>query len=326
MKKTYQHSKVFDSMKGTKEAIAGNYTSLQYLQTLDMFLWNSLEPIAAECPSLFKNYLAKIVARQTLKSSAKLTSDDRHKMPINLFNSLIQTDASKSFELSKLLYINRGLLFGFVSLFRNQLAYYKDLQRGHININPAIQSTLQFRIERAYGLRPNGNLYGALSQVEYWDSKAREFKAMIVQKYTRMAILQAQRTYKDFNHYVELDDVVQIYLVVVSRAIDRCDSRQGVLTTFIQNWFKSARGEVAKIAETQVDSSYEELTELHGDAAHTVLGVTDPDVDAELKSHIASVAKRVDPVGLVRTSLGIPVFVSRKHRETLEMFAVSSVF
>ncbi len=320
--KAYGHSKVFEVMKNTKEGITNNLTSLQYLQTLDYFLWHALESIATECPDLFANYVAKVTARQSLKSSAKLTSGDRHKMPVQLFNVLMAKSPAKTFELSRGLFINRGILFGFISLFCNKLRYYADLQRGHHNIDPIARSTTIRSIEAYMGVRPSGNLYGALLQTQYWDTKARAFKALIVEKYTRMAVLQAQNTYKDFNHSVELDDVVQVYLVVMARAIDRCDARQGVLTTFIQNWFKSARGEVAKMSKGQTDSSYEDLVEAHGDAAHMVLGTTMPNVDLEVQQHLAWVAKQVDPVGIVRTCLGIPEFFSRKQKDLLMEFAV----
>lgn len=320
--KSYGHSKVFEVMKNTKEGITDNLTSLQYLQTLDFFLWNALESIAIECPGLFANYMAKVTARQSLKSSAKLTSGDRHKMPIQLFNVLMAKSPARAFDMSKALFINRGILFGFISLFCNKLRYYSDLQRGHFNFSSPERNTLIHSIEAYMGTRPSGNLYGALLQAQYWDTKARAFKALIVEKYTRMAVLQAQNTYKDFNHSVELDDVVQVYLVVMARAIDRCDARQGVLTTFIQNWFKSARGEVAKMAKGQTDSSYEEMVEAHGDAAHTVLGTTLPNVDREVQEHLSWVAKNVDPQGIVRTCLGIPEFFSRKQKDLLLEFAV----
>ena len=53
--KNYEHSTSFHILKNIKEELTNNYTSLQYLQTLDFFLWKALEPIAAECPSLFYN-------------------------------------------------------------------------------------------------------------------------------------------------------------------------------------------------------------------------------------------------------------------------------
>src|ERR1700758_257407 len=98
MAKSYTHSKAFETLKATQESITENLTSLQYLQTLDLFLWRALEPIHAECPSLFNNYLAKITAHQSLKASTKFTSDDRTKLPIHLFNALTSPDPKKAHE------------------------------------------------------------------------------------------------------------------------------------------------------------------------------------------------------------------------------------
>lgn len=323
MSKNYQHSRVFDTFKTTKEAISSNLTSFQYLSTLDFFLWRALEPIAAECPSLFFNYLAKVTARQSLKASAKLTSDDRTKLPVHLFNTVTAKDPATAFKTAKQMYINRGILFGFISIFRNRLKYYAELHSGiDTKMTEAVRRTLIYRIETSIGLRPHGNLHAALMQAIYWDDKARHFKSLIVEKYTRMAIMQAKSTYQDYHHFEELDDVVQIYMLVVNRAIDRCDARQGVLTTFIQNWFKSARGEVAKMSEGQTDQSYDSLIADSGDSAHEILGVAMPDIDMELLQHVAWVAKQVDRQGLVRTFLGIPEFVPPNQKQILMRFAV----
>lgn len=313
----YEHSKSFDQLKGIKEKIQTNYTSLQYLQTLNHFLWKALAPIAIECPDLFKNYLCKIVARQTLKASAKFTSNDRAKLPAQLFNALLATN-DRLVEQATDMHINRGLLFGFISFFLNRLDLYKKLhQRAALGVRTR---SICYGIERQLGVRPGGELYAALMDVEYWSAKARTWKGQIVEKYTRMAILQAQATYKDYNHVVKLDDVVQIYLLVVSKAIDRCDSRHGVITTFMQNWFKSAKGEVAKLAEGHQDSSYEGLIEEHGDSIHDLLGTSMPDQSVELWQHVSYVAKQVDPEGLIRTHMGIPQHVTLKHRRLLKEF------
>lgn len=313
----YEHSVAFDKLKGIREKISGNYTSLQYLQTLNHFLWKALEPIARECPELFKGYLCKVVARQTLKASAKFTSNDRHQLPVQLFNVLVAQD-QKVVELARDMHINRGILFGFISFFQNRLARYRRLHQQAVQ--GVVTRSICWRIERDMGLRDGGELYTALMEVEYWATKARKWKEQIMEKYTRMALLQAKATYTDYNHVVKLDDVVQIYLLVVSKAIDRCDSRHGVITTFMQNWFKSARGEVARLAAEQQDSSYDSLIEEHGDAIHDVLGTSDPDLSSDMWQHVSYVAQQVDPLGLVRTKMGIPQYVSLKHRKLLEAF------
>lgn len=320
----YQHSKSFEQLKSINESITGNLTTLQYLHTLDMFLWRALEPIHTECPSLFNNYMVKIVAQQSLNASTKFSSEeDRHaRLPILLFNLLSETDSKKAHEHAKALHINRGILFGFISIFLNRLSYYEKLHSPFVKLDDVYRKSEMLRVEQEMGVRPGGSLYAAMQQVRYWDERARDFKGKIVQKYTRMAIMNAKLTYADYNHYVSLDDVVQIYLLVVSRAIDRCDARQGVLTTFIQNWFKSARSEVREMAKGQSDQSYEELAEIHGDAVSDIIGFSMPDTSSELEQHIAYIAKKMDKQGYLRASLHIPEFVTSAQAKVLESLAL----
>jgi hypothetical protein len=142
-----------------------------------------------------------------------------------------------------------------------------------------------------------------------------------MEKYHRLALNNAQLTYKDYNHYVPLDDVVQIYLMVLNRSIDRCDPRLGVLTTFITNWFKSARSEVDSLARGQGDQSFESLSEDYGDAASDIFGYTEFDTGQETIEHISYLAKKIDKHGYVRATLGIPEFLTMKQREKLWRFA-----
>lgn len=313
----YEHSRVFDQMKLHKERITTNYTSLQYLQTLDYFLWSALKSIALDCPLLYTNYMAKVVARQLLRPSAKFASDGKDSLALAFFNMMTQDSDLKMFEASKALHLNRGLLFGLISVFLKQTTRYAYMHRHGISNLAALTA-----IENRVGLIDGANLYHAVQQVIYWDTRARLWKSLIAEKYTRMAIMQAQKAYTDFNHSVDLDDCVLIYLCMVNRAIDRCDPRLGVLTTFIASWLKSARSEVFRLAESQQDLSYESLVEDHGDAASDILGTSNPDFSAELNAHIAYIARQVDPDGLVRTSLGIEQHISRSQRQLLEELAI----
>jgi hypothetical protein len=324
MAKAYQHSTVFESIKSTKEVITDNLTSLHYLQTLDMFLWKAVEPIHAECPQLFHNYVAKIVAHQTLKASTKFTSlaaDERSALPLHLFNALTVDSPQVSHSHVRAMHVNRGLMFGFLSWFLRQVKPYEAL---HVprDLDPVIRRSMLYKVERSLGVRRQASLYAVIQQVKYWDDKARWFKEIIMQKYHRLATNSAQRTYKDYNHFVPLDDVVQIYLMVLSRAIDRCDPRQGVLTTFITNWFKSARSEVANLSKSQGDMSFESLSEDYGNAAADIFGHTEFDTSSETIEHISYLAKKMDKHGYIRASLGIPEFLTLDQRATLERFTV----
>jgi hypothetical protein len=148
----------------------------------------------------------------------------------------------------------------------------------------------------------NGYLYSAIRQSDYWAEKAFAFKELIVQKYTRLALMNAKHTYVDITYQIKLDDVIQTYLVYLSKAIDRCDARQGVLTTFIQTWFYSAKAEVIrKSAEDSKNSSYDDLL-------GSGLPAADPDTSYEDVQHLCHVAQGIDAEGVLRYSLGIPEF------------------
>lgn len=321
--KTYTHSATFNSLKKTKEQIVGNLTSAQYLNTLDMLLWKALEPIAMECGPFFYNYLAKCVAHQAVHPNSKYTSGNKKALPPILFQALTEykTDPRAAFLRVRKLYINRGLLFGMISTFLKTAEPYKELQSAFVSVPKIILRTRRAAVESALGASSQDSLYAAIQQVEYWDQRARAWKSVIVEKYTRMALGQAQKTYVDFNHYVELDDVSQIYLMVTSKAVDRCDARLGVLTTFIQNWLKGARSQVADLAAGQTDESLEDLAEKLGDSMD--LGAVMPDTTAEVLQEIAYKAQVVDPEGFVRINLGIPQYMNQQDRQTLLSFALS---
>lgn len=317
--RTYQHSLAFEAVKNTKEAISDNLTSLHYLQTLDKLLWDALEPVQRCCPSLFFNYVAKIVAHQTLRTSTKFTSlsnEERMQLPLHLFHALATQDLAHV----RKMHINRGLLFGFLSWFRSKTKAYEKLYRPS-DVDEATRKQCLDHIERELGVVPGQSLYGTIQQMAYWDAKARWFKSLVMEKYHRTTINQAQRTYKDYNHVVPLDDVIQIYLVVLSRAIDRCDPRLGVLTTFISNWFKSARSEVADLARVQNDVSLDAMAEEYGDAVSDIFGHAEFDTSAESVEYIAWVSKTMDHQGYIRASLGIPEWVTPEQRSKLETFA-----
>ncbi len=326
--KSYEHSFAFSNLKDITEQIETNLTSLEYLQTLDMFLWNAVAPIQAECPSLFHDYVSKVVARQIRKPATKFTSltkEERLLLPAHLFNLVTSVDQKRGHEIAKSMHLNRGLISGFLLLFQRAVAGYEVLHSPFQEMDHEERKRKIAAIEKAVCLRPGGTLYSAIHQVEYWFEKARKWKAMIVEKFTRMALNNARATYKDFNHFVPLNEVVQIYLWVVIRAIDRCDARQGVLTSFIQNWFKSGRSEVGDLAKHQTDQSYEQMVEESGDAISDVLGFADPNAERDRDSLIetvASAAKRIDKFGYVRAPLHLREVVSSASRQILLEFAL----
>ena len=307
----YQHSETFAALKDIREELDGNLTTYQYLEVLDYFIEASIDPLASVVPGMLDSFYAAVTAWQSHKPSIKFSRDAKVDMPVKLFNALTTTGRTKrAFQRS--MNLNRGLLFGLLTLFSRSVSSYRRLHNPTENFKRERRIVLMRKVEN--GLAVTGNLHSAILQFDWYSAKAYRFKELITQKYTRMALMSAKRTYTDLSFNVPLDDIVQIYLIFLNKAIDRCDSRQGVLTTFIQTWFYSARSEVQKGLADDQHTSYDDWVEKlpikHIETSHPY----------EALQHLAHEAKVLDPQGVVRFSLNIPEFYSRRQLTLLSKF------
>jgi hypothetical protein len=308
---TYQHSDTFASLKNLREGISENLTSYQWLSTLDFFIESAIDPIATAYPDFLDNFYSKVVAYQAIRPSVKFSRNAKGTLPAMLFNSLTTSGKAKR-EHQKAMMLNRGVLFGVINTFQDLVDPYLKL---HDPLTKIPWKKRQLLISLAES-RTSPYLWPASMQVAFYAKKAYEFKELIVQKYVRMTLMSAKRVYGEINHRIKLDDVIQTYLVYLSKAIDRCDSRQGVLTTFIQTWFYSARAEVQRSLADEQHSSYEELLE-NGQFADATL----PDCKYEVLQHLAATAKTLDPEGAVRFAIGIPEFLGSADLKVLHKAA-----
>lgn len=323
----YQHSEIFAKLKDVKERINTNLTSLEYLETLDMFLWKAIGSIRKAIPSLVDEFMVKAIAQQTFKSSTKFSSimkEEKGKLPVFLFNALTERD-TESLEGFRNLRLNRGMLFGLVQIFMDRTKPYMEL----INVEPLSvedwkQREFQLRaMERSLGVVEGIALYNVIEDVNIWYERARDWKSAIIEKYTRKALGQAKVAYEDYNYAMDLADVIQIHMVLLSRAINRCDSRLGVLTTFITSWFKSARSEMTRVINSSQEVSYEQMIEEIGDSAEAE-GCDDKTLTTqEAVQHISMLAKEIDPTGVLRFHLGIPEFMPLDKRKILLAHALN---
>lgn len=315
---TYSHDLTFAALKNTREKITANYTSAQYLKTLDHFLWLALGPVINTCPYLFLNYVAKVVAQQATRP-IKMTSDDKHALPVAFMNLLLTRDRVAA---AKELHLNRGILFAFLNVFVNLTDEYRRLHESPPSGDPLEISNRLLRlreIEASLDTKKGGNLYGATLEAKHWLNEASSFKNAIVEKYIRLAMKGAQKTYVTAHHKRKLGEIVNVFMITLYKAIDRCDSRHGVLTTFITNWLRGARSKVLdEVFSESAETSYDQQVEDHGEEAFAQHS-TQANRDMEAMQALSAIAKKIDPRGCVRASLGIAEHVSYRHIRLLEI-------
>ena len=306
--KLYQHSAAFASLKRLKETLNTNLTSAHYLQALDVMLMNGLMPIVRNT-ACFDGFITQLIGWQEANRKRKVSFLNRNEfMQIALAWLLIDTREGKAHQVSKLK-LDRAAIFEFLYLFVESTEDYVSacsgqLKRDGILLSLSEQQVYVSQVEEAF--LASGVLLPHIHEAKRWVQYASQFKELIVEKYVRLCLQTAQADYANyFDLDVNLDDLVQSYLLAAQRAIDKCDPNQGVLTSYVQFWLKTARAQ--KAAERKQDAVVTSST-LEDKVAEYDSGMTemsDSLEQAQLIEQVRQIARLVDPEGYGRAFLGI---------------------
>lgn len=318
---SYQHSNTFALLKNTKERIQGNLTTSQYLNTLDLFIDNALFPILVGSRFL-DVYIAKVVAWQNLNSRRKVTTGNKKDLAGVLLNFLLVTDPSRKFEIFKSFKFDRTVKLEAIRRFLEPLEGFESLVNdSSVDMDPVLFHSKKIIFESAIAANPEVPLYGTFMQVKHWYKMACQFKEMILEKFTRRIINIAKSDYEKINYVVDLDEMIQVYMMNASKAIDKCEANSGVLATYIQTWLMSARNNVVNTLakQKQWEESYEQLSS-NGEESENDMFV-EPDDSTEVVDNVRYLARLADPNGYARLVLGIEERLTISDRKILETFS-----
>jgi hypothetical protein len=326
----YRSSRTFQELKDLRESLTSNLTTSQYLKTYDEFLERAMTPILTKC-RFFDTFLGRLISWQARSHRRKISFLGREDFPRLAVNFLLQSSDEDRIAAYRNLQLDRGIRMEFLRIFQESFTDYRkacDLTLPAPTGSKSSQLAWCLKVRHSVetGLRTKQPMLTILRESEYWMSVSLEFKQMIMEKYVRLALNAAQRDYVNFFRCsVDLDDIVQTYLLYTSRAIDRCDYRQGALTSHIQHYFLAARAAVLKQKERH--------------ASELNLNIHDPALEDELPSEFKSPAsqfesardseeelrvlskltKIVDPVGAARAYLEIPEALPKRELQLLRL-------
>lgn len=319
----YKHSNSFARLKGLTETLKNNLTTSQYLQIFDEYLDNAIIPIVSNT-AFFDTFICSILGWQERNFRRKVSFLNRVEVPSLVINFLLQPTAEARVAAYKKLQLDRGIRIEFVRLFEDRLKPYiqacncelKDPNTGEVDLSYCLR--VKTVLEESFKARTP--LLSTCLESLFWLDKALSFKQLILEKYVRLCLTNAQRDYVNFfNHEIDLDDIVQLYLLVASRAIDKCDSRQGALTSHIQNWFMTGRVRAKQQYHQRLASQSTETVNweaLLADEISTSLQEKTLE-DKDDQSLIRMLAKIADPTGAARAYLGIEEVLRESEIEQL---------
>lgn len=277
---SYAHSASFDALKDIRD-IPVNLSTQQYLDTLDRFLYSAAQcllfrPVIYKGERLyvatdfFRSLLWSFVSWGSLHPRRKISTNNRNVTLDNIVAALLNgneltLESVRRFELDRVFV--SSAIDRVISLCRDS---DMDMQQHHSDI--------------------------AIKDAVVWMHYYYEWRNIVTMKYVRLVLNHAQRDYRHyFNHRIPLDDLIEVYLVALYRAVDKCSSELGVLTTYIGNWMKTAKGVAAAIHAKNHENmvSTELLIEGEGDFKSS----TNVMAEISIKQDLARVKKMCDFVG-----------------------------
>lgn len=292
----YESSRVFAELKNIRERLPGNMTTYQSLVSYDTMLTNALSPIIRET-TFMDALLLRVMGWQEKHFRRKVSFLPRKEVPRRIINFLIAEGPDARMKAFAAIHLDRGLRVEAVELFIKNCSDYEKACSASMGTTPeAIRAQEFVRASFEDCLGCSGSLTPIITEARFWLNVAAGFKQKLLEKYVRLCITTAQRDYTQFfDCSVKLDDLIQTYIIAASRAIDKCDYRQGVLTSHVQNWFYTARDSMSKTRERRHDSM--------DTIGFTELGTTtldDTKVDLET---VYALARAADPFGAARCFL-----------------------
>jgi hypothetical protein len=313
-------------VKDIREQITDNLSTPQYLQIYEELIENAMQPVLVSC-NYFDLFLLRLVSWQDVNFRRKASFLKRAEFPRLAMTFLLQRTPEERLTAYRNLRLDRGARIEFLKLFLQYTAEYKKACNCELELpdGSSAMSVLSHcasvKADIEVRLKATHPLIAAIREVEYWLDSAQHFKQLLMEKYVRMCINTAE---KDrtliFGETVKLDDIVQTYLMAASRAIDKCDHRQGTLTTLIQKWMLTAREVITKQKDRTDNVTISGIDEEEVQWAvvqsyeQTVLDQNDED---EKLLVLCEVAKLVDPTGAAREILGIPEFLTERELKRL---------
>lgn len=324
-------SNVLSALKKIQEQLPDNYSSHQLLSTLDQLLLNACLPII-DRTRFFDRHLGIIsgwYASAARRKLASLPSKERFTALTSAF--IISNSTEERIAAWKALKLERTLVFWLLNNWQETMSEWTDA------VDAKDYDKKQV-IERRACFIVHSSIFQIKQHVDFWLTKATEFKQMLVEKYMRYVMVEVvnfSKYQKQHNPHMQfdLDEVAQDFCLAVSKAIDKCDTEKGTLTSYVQKWLQDARtnrseyGTAFSLPSNQrraiaqglsftnnlsVSLDSEQVLELAGST-----NIEQEYIDAATVNRVRHLAKSADPLGIGRISLKITEVLSEEELRLL---------
>lgn len=294
----YQRSQNIDILKHTKETISGNFSSEQYISTIDILLFNCIDGILRssdyldECISSFM--LMHIYSKNNKHSSFK------KELTLSLCAKFLAADdCDTKLKILKAVKLHRNHPILFIEKWLEKTKKYRILYLKKQSVSHIEKSVCHKKGK-------HDSLFACIASVNYWFHLLLELKAIVLEKYHRLIVRESVNVYKTISYSSNLDDIVQLLSLEAIRALDRCNIEKGPITPYMQRLLRFAGNKI----DFESDSAYI-VKGNKGNYRHKSVELSentqsiDGSDDTGDLDHVRKIAKIIDPDGAARYYLNI---------------------
>lgn len=231
-----------------KERLQENLSSEQIANTLDTLLFRALRPVV-----LYTNHLEQTLAELLpfIVSNArrKFSNKPQEVLIDTVFSVIVGTNKKAKLKLLRELRLERTVYFNCFNSLEAIYKAYMQIVVAYIN-TPINKDTIKIRysyqqqissIERRIGLHADCNLQSVVNKALFWRDSTLEFKGMIMEKFIRLAHVNAAKAAASTSLDIDKTDLFKDLVLSTSKAIDKYNPEKGALTSYIMWWFMDAK-------------------------------------------------------------------------------------
>lgn len=220
-----------------KEQIETNLSSHCLAQTLDDLIFRFME-IAIRDTTFVESTIVELIVHVFTDSRRKLSTVPKQELQDQLFSFIVSEKPDKKQKLLRDARIERSVYFRILEIFiKIAEEYLTELPKALATLEPTPK---MLELETQAQSRTN-NFHAVCSSTIFWSKPIYDFRNMIVEKFIRLAKVEANKAASNTALNISKDDLHKGFIMSMFKAIDKYDSASGTLTNYIQMWFMDAK-------------------------------------------------------------------------------------
>jgi hypothetical protein len=221
-----------------KEQLNENLSSVQIARTLDTLIFKSLTSLIQHTNHL--EYVSVELLYHIFHNMRRKFSNKPHdELRDALFSFIVnKKKTGKAVEIRRL-GLERSIYFKILRSFETDARIYTtDMERAVVT---GQKTEAMKQIEIKYRAADSPGFYNACTNALFWANRAFRFRNMIVEKFIRLAYVEAKKAQVKTGLTISFDDLYRNMVLSIFKAIDKYDPEQGPLTSYIKWWFLDAK-------------------------------------------------------------------------------------